>query len=111
MLKNIKASFFLKLLFSHTSEGQKMKIARYSKYLQKILDRRLIHYKIFSKRYIEYDQDRKGKEYGAFFDNLIFEGEYLKGKRSGKGKEYDIDGDLKYEGEYLEGLKNRKGKN
>ena len=43
----------------------------------------------------------KIKEY---FDNkLIFEGEYLNGKRNGKGKEYDIYGTLIFEGEYLNG--------
>jgi len=38
------------------------------------------------------------------FDNnfrIIFEGEYLNGKRNGKGKEYDQDGKLIYEGKYL----------
>ena len=32
---------------------------------------------------------------------LIFEGEYLKDKRNGKGKEYYYDGNLKFEGQYL----------
>ena len=32
---------------------------------------------------------------------MKFEGEYLNGKRNGKGKEYDIYGKLEYEGEYL----------
>ena len=34
---------------------------------------------------------------------LIFEGEYLYGKRNGKGKEYNDNGDLIFEGEYLNG--------
>ena len=102
MLKNIKASFFLKVLFSHVSEGKKLKVARYNKYLQKILDRRLIHYKIFSGRYIVFGQDGKGKEY-HYNDKLIYEGEYLNGKRNGKGKEYGYFGKLKLEGEYLDG--------
>ena len=33
---------------------------------------------------------------------IIFEGEYLNGKRNGKGKEYN-DSKLKFEGEYLNG--------
>ena len=46
--------------------------------------------------------ERKGiiekvKEYKNI---LKFEGEYLYGKRSGKGKEYDINGKLIFEGEY-----------
>ena len=34
---------------------------------------------------------------------LRYEGEYLNGKKNGKGKEYDIDGKLIYKGEYLNG--------
>ena len=41
---------------------------------------------------------------------LSFEGEYLNGKRKGKGKEYYKDGKLKFEGEYLNGKRNGKGK-
>ena len=41
----------------------------------------------------------KVKEY--FLGKLEFEGEYLNGKRNGKGKEYDYVGNLRYEGEYL----------
>ena len=55
----------------------------------------------------------KGKEYG-YYDSknyLKFEGEYLNGKRNGKGIEYWIDGDLIFEGEYLDGkIWNGKGK-
>ena len=42
---------------------------------------------------------------------LIFEGEYLKGKRwNGKGKEYSNNGKLKFESEYLNGKINKKSK-
>ena len=34
---------------------------------------------------------------------LKFEGKYLNGKRNGKGKEYDVEGNLIFEGEYLNG--------
>ena len=44
------------------------------------------------------------KEYN-YKGNLVFEGEYLNGKRNGKGKEYDLDGTLIFEGEYLNGQK------
>ena len=40
----------------------------------------------------------------------MFEGEYLNGKRNGKGKQYDIDGFLIYESEYLNGKRNGHGK-
>ena len=61
--------------------------------------------------YIIYEVNRKGKEYLGENDYLIFEGEYLNGKRNGKGKEYDL-GALIFEGEYKNGLKwNGKGYN
>ena len=43
------------------------------------------------------------KEYDWGKSPLIFEGEYLNGKRNGKGKEYDWYGRLRFEGEYLNG--------
>ena len=42
---------------------------------------------------------------------LLFEGEYLNGKRNGKGKEYFYNSELKFEGEYLNGEKKGKEKN
>ena len=44
------------------------------------------------------------KEYNLYND-LIFEGEYLNGKRNGKGKEFDLDWNLIYEGEFFYGKK------
>ena len=45
-------------------------------------------------------------------DTLIYEGEYLNGKRNGKGKEYYSNGELKVEGEYINGKRwNGKGYN
>ena len=41
---------------------------------------------------------------------LEFEGEYKKGERNGKGKEYYNDSKLKFEGEYKNGKRNGKGK-
>ncbi len=43
------------------------------------------------------------KEYNCGY--LIFERDYLNGKKNEKGKEYDFRGKLKYEGEYLNGNK------
>ena len=41
---------------------------------------------------------------------MIFKGEYLNGKRNGKGKEYDYDNVLIFDGEYLNGKRNGEGK-
>jgi len=87
MWKNLKASYFLKTIFSHLNEGLKLKIIRYNKNLQNILDKSLINYKMFSERYIIYeDGKRKGKEYLTFDDQLIYEGEYLNWKKMEREK-------------------------
>ena len=39
--------------------------------------------------YIIYGENDKGKEYKFQNDLLIFKGEYLNGKRNGKGKEFE----------------------
>ena len=36
---------------------------------------------------------------------MKFEGEYINGKRNGKGKEYDENGELMFEGEFLNGMR------
>ena len=61
---------------------------------------------------LKYEEDifgRKRKEYDDN-GNLIFEGEYINGRRSGIGKEFDILGDLIFEGEYINGKRNGNGK-
>ena len=105
MLENIKSSFFTKILFSYLNEESKLKIIKYNKNLQNLLGINLFNYKIFSKRIIIYEENGKAKEYNCACskDTLIFEGEYLNGKRNGKGKGYYENGKLKFEGEYLNG--------
>ena len=43
----------------------------------------------------------KVKEYSN--NKLEFDGEYLNGKRNGKGKEYDDWGEIIFEGQFLNG--------
>ena len=57
---------------------------------------------IFRGNYINGKRKGKGKEYYLKSGDLKFEGEYLNGKRHGKGKEYSF-GKLIFEGEYSEG--------
>ena len=52
---------------------------------------------------------KKLKYYNDEYRTLIYEGEYLNGKRNGKGKEYYNNGILKFEGEYLNGKWKGKG--
>ena len=64
----------------------------------------------FEGEYLNGKRNGKGKEYNNN-GKLIFEGEYLNGKRNGKGKQYNnYNGELEYEGEYINGERNGKGK-
>ena len=111
MLKNIKSSYFIRLIFSFADGVQKLKLVRYNKSMQNNLDISIINYKFFSGRYIIYESKGLGKEYNGEDDRLLYEGEYLNGKRIGKGKEYSsYGGELFFEGEYLNGKRNGKGK-
>ena len=105
MLKNIKSIYFVERLFTYVDDKDKLDIIKYNKNIQKILDISLINYKFFSKRYIIYEKNGKGKEYDKYSDKLMFEGEYINGKRNGKGIEYYDFCNLTFEGEYLNGKK------
>ena len=109
MLKNVKSSYFLRIIFSFLDERRKLKLIKYNKSLQEFMNISLINYKIFSGKYIIYEQNGKGKEYN-YDGELIFGGEFVNGERNGKGKEYYNDDELSFEGEYLNGLRNGKGK-
>ena len=82
----------------------KLKICKYNKSLQNLLNIKLLYYKILSGKYIKYEANGIVKEYDILNDELIFEGEYSRGKRNGKGKEYN-NTYLIFEGEYLNGKK------
>ena len=110
MLQKIKSKYFIRRLFVLADEKNKLDIIKYNKNMKSILDISLINFKFFSKRYIIFEKNGKGKEYDIF-GHLEFEGEYLNGKRNGKGKEYGSwSSKLKFEGEYLNGKRNGKGK-
>ena len=109
MLQGIQLYYFSKIIFSFLEERHKLLLIKYNKSLQMNLDISLNHYKCFSRRYIIYESNVKGKECNGSNDELIFEGEYKKGERNGKGKEY-TDGKLIFEGEYLNGKRNGNGK-
>ena len=85
MLKNIKSSYFIPIIFSFIEEDQKLKIIKYNKNLQKNIDISIINYKHFQAKYI-YESKGVGKEYYGSSDDLIYEGEYLNGSRNGKVK-------------------------
>jgi len=109
MLENIKSSYILQMIFLNIKEEKKLEIIKYNKYLQNKINVDIFNYKIFSGKYIVYETKEKGKIYDPYYGHLLFEGELLKGKRNGKGKEYYDDGGLKFEGEYIKGKRNGKG--
>ena len=118
MLNNIKSKCVLKLILSFTEEKTKFKIIKYNKQLQSKLDMTIVTYRTLSGKYIIYENNKrekkKGKEYNIN-DKILYEGEFLKGERNGKGKEYDCNcffnrTTVLFEGEYLHGKRNGKGK-
>ena len=110
MVEYIKTTFFLQKLFSHLSENRQLQLVTYSKNLQNLLNKSLINYKIFSGKYLIFETIGIGKIYNAYKDTLLFEGEYLNGKKNGKGKEYSDFASLIFEGEYLNGKRHGKGR-
>ena len=107
MLKKIKSTFFVKLLFTFLHEKIKLKMVKYNKNMQKQIDISIINYKLFTGNFIIYESKGQGEEYN-YINELIYVGEYKNGERNGKGKEYDYE-ELIYEGEYLNGKRNGKG--
>ena len=90
MLKNVKSSYFIQNLFSYIDEYKKLKLVNYNKGLQKIINISIINYIHFQKNdsKIIYYSNETVFEFNKFGIPL-FKGEYLNGKRNGKGKEYD----------------------
>jgi len=109
-MKDITSSFIKRNIFSFLSSKQKLKIIMYNKKYQKMILVDKEDYKKISNKYKIDGKNGKGKEYIINTNILIFEGEYINGKKSGKGKEYNDFGHLKFEGEYLNGKKSGKGK-
>ena len=111
-IRDINSPFIIKNIFSFLSEKQILNMIMYNKLFQNLLLVNLKNYKNISGKYKISGKSGKGKEYLIETNKLIFEGEYLNGKRNGKGKEFYKDGRLIFEGEYLKGKRwNGKGYN
>ena len=74
MLGKIKSSYFVKIVFSLMNAKNKLKVIKYNKSLENIIDINIINYKIFSGRYLIYESNTKVKEYNSYDNKLIFEG-------------------------------------
>ena len=104
-INDIKSSFIIKIIFSFLSEKQILNMIIYNKELQKMLSVDIYDYKKISGKKKIGQKNGKGLEYKIDSNKLIFEGEYINGKKNGKGKEYYDNGKLKFEGEYINGKK------
>ena len=101
----MQSYYFFQKLFSHVIDKTKLKLSKYNKSLQSKLDLKFINYQLFTKKYIIYESKTKGKEY-SWEGHLLYDGEYLKGERHGKGKEYfPYDNGIKFVGEFKKGKK------
>ena len=107
--KSIKSIYNVKKIFSHLYEKKKLDIIIYNKNYQKLFGISIENYKKLSGKYVVCEKNGIRKEYLLNTNELIFEGEYLNGKRNGKVKEYK-NGKLIFEGESLNGKRNGKGK-
>ena len=73
MLKNIKSTFFVKIIFSNIIEKRLLQIVAYNKSLQTKLGKNLINYKVLSGKYVIYETNKKEK-----YITLIIINYYLK---------------------------------
>ena len=85
---------------------KKIKFIKYNKRLQDSLNINIIHYKLLNGKLILNKGKDLWKVYDAFNFDLIFEGNYF----NGIGKEYYNDDKIVFEGEYINGKKNGYGK-
>ena len=111
MFKNIKSSYIIQKILSYIDKKRKLKIFKYNKHIQNLINIKLIDYRLMSNTFIIYQKnEKKGRQFISKNYKLIYEGEFLNGKRNGKGKEYYDNSNSLYEGEFLYGEKNGKGK-
>ena len=73
MLLNIKSKFFFNKIFSFINEGRKLKLVKYNKNIQNAININLLNYKLFTWKYIIYENKGYAKEYN-YNDDLVFEG-------------------------------------
>ena len=112
MINNVRAQGILQIIFFYLNDKTKLYIINHNNILYKKLDIDIEFIKKISGKYRKSRLKGKGigKEYSLEEDILIFEGEYLNGKKNGHGKEFYLNGDIKFEGDYLNGRRNGKGK-
>ena len=79
-------TYIIRDIFSLINKKEKLNLIKYNKQLQKIIGVDIEDYKKISGKYKIGEKNGKGKEYDIYNNELIFEGEYLDGKKMGKEK-------------------------
>ena len=112
MFYNVRAQGILQIIFSYLNDKTKLYVINYNKTLYNKLEIDIEFVKKISGKYRKSRLKGKdvGKEYSLEDDVLIFEGDYLNGKKHGHGKELYLNGEVKFEGDYLNGRRNGCGK-
>ena len=100
MFENIKSSYILKIIFSFINEKRKADLIKYNKFLQNENNININNYKSLSRKHILFENNGKGKIYDNYDNKLLYEGELLRGKKNGQGKEYDDNGKLIFIGKF-----------
>ena len=83
---SIKSFYILKKIFSYMMPNKKLELISYNKNFQSKLGIKFDDYKIASNKYKIEEINGTGKEYLKNTQIIIFEGNYLNGKRNGQGK-------------------------
>ena len=105
MVSKIKSNEIKKKIFSYLGEKSKLSIIIYNKSLMKALNIDINDYMQFNNCILSIDKNGKGIITSTIDNNLIlFEGEYFKKKRNGKGIQY-YKGNKIFEGIYKKGKK------
>ena len=110
------------MIFDYIKLDRKIEIIKFNKSLLNKAEINKYHYWLINGKYLRYNSKTKVTEYNLD-DEVIFIGEYLNGKRHGKGKEYQhrlsngviLEENGKYgicifEGQYVNGKRNGMGK-
>ena len=104
MWQRIKSLFILKKIFVNLELKIKLNVIIYNKNIQSKFNLNIIDYKRLSGKY-KVEKNDKIYLYNSYNHRLLFEGQYSKGRKNGKGKEYNEENEIIFEGEYLNGKK------
>ena len=105
--KSIKSFYIFQNVFLYLQQKKRFQMIIYNKQIQKKVGINIEDYKRLSGKYRCIEKDGIGKEYNLLNNKLLFEGQYVNGKKHGKGKEYFENGNIKFKGKYLKGRKIR----